>query len=351
MFQKSNTFKRYEGLDFAKFLCSYMVISIHMSYFGKRYIAPLSRFAVPLFFMITGYFYSSIKQKSRERAQIKKTIILFLFSNLLFLFWEIPRCILANESISASLSLLLNIKGWIKFVCLNEPFFSGHLWYLGALLYVLIIILMFDKYSNRQKLYKFIPLLLLVNIVFGNYSVLVFGTKLPLILTRNFLFCGLPFFLLGDILHHKQNSLSQKQLIFVAAISMLLTVAENLFLLHNEKAFNDDCFIATPFLAYSLFVLFLENRNISNSPLLLNIAKLGRCTSATIYIIHPIVISIVGFIINTLGKYFPHAPIVYHYIAPFVILIVCTLFACCYNALTGWFKRLPPLNSAPEIDR
>ena len=72
MTPNSDAFKRHDGLDFAKFLCSYMVISIHMSYFGKSYIEPLSRFAVPLFFMITGYFYSSIKQKTKSLHKSRK---------------------------------------------------------------------------------------------------------------------------------------------------------------------------------------------------------------------------------------------------------------------------------------
>ena len=334
MFQKNDTVKRYDGLDFAKFLCAFLVISIHMSYFGKRYFEPLTRFAVPIFFMITGYFYSSIKKSNRESGQIKKTIAILLFSNLLYLLWKIARCVLLNESFSIYFSPLLSVKAWIKSLCFNWSFFSEHLWYLGALLYVLVIILIVDKYSHRKKLYKFIPLLLLANIILGNYSTLLFGVQFPLILTRNFLFCGLPFFLLGDALRQKQCALTQNQLTVMAIFAMLLTMAENIFLLKSGKSFNADCFFATPFLAYSLFVLFLENtNNISSKYILANIAKLGKSTSTTVYIVHPIAITIVGKIVNIIGEYFPYLNTMYHYVAPLIVLILCTVFAYFFNLL------------------
>ena len=333
MFKKSNTSKRYDGLDFAKYLCAFLVISIHMSYFGKRYFEPLTRFAVPIFFMITGHFYSSIKKSNREYGQIKKTIAILLSSNFLYLLWEIARCILLNESFSNSFSPLLSAKVWIEFLCFNKSFFSGHLWYLGALLYVLVIILAVDKYSNRKKLYKFIPLLLLLNILLGNYSAILFGIKLPLALTRNFLLCGLPFFLIGDAIRQKQCILKQKQLVVMAIFAMLITMVENAFLLGSGKEFNADCFLATPFLAYSLFVLFLKNNNISNTHILRIVSKIGKSTSTIIYIVHPIAISIVGKVINMVDGYFPWVNTIYHYTAPLIILILCTLFAYFFNLL------------------
>ena len=88
-----------------------MVICIHMTYYGKKYFEPLTRFAVPIFFMITGYFYSTIKQNNREWAQIRKTIVLFLYSNLLYLVWKITRCVLLGESISDLIdSILVNAQ-------------------------------------------------------------------------------------------------------------------------------------------------------------------------------------------------------------------------------------------------
>ena len=326
--------KRYDGLDFAKFLCAFMVIAIHVTYFGKEYIDSLATFAVPVFFMITGYFYSSAQKHRREGAQIKKVAGLLLLSNLLYFVWKIVKCILQHESIGEYLCSLRDLKPWLEFVFLNESVFSGHLWYLGALLYVLVIILLVDKYSNRKKLYKFIPLLLAVNVLFGSYSVLTVGVRLPHIWTRNFLFCGLPFFLLGDAAREKGGKATNGQLIAVAVFSVAVILAETVLLRNTGVKFNGDCFAATPFLAYSLFALFVKDRKISDVPLLFHIAQLGRNTATLTYIIHPIAILIVGKIITILGAYIPFLSTVYFYTAPVVILILCTLFACFYHEIT-----------------
>ena len=326
--------KRYDGLDFAKFLCAFMVIAIHVTYFGKEYIDSLATFAVPVFFMITGYFYSSAQKHRREGAQIKKVAGLLLLSNLLYFVWKIVKCILQHESIGEYLCSLRNLKPWLEFVFLNESVFSGHLWYLGALLYVLVIILLVDKYSNRKKLYKFIPLLLTVNVLFGSYSVLTVGVRLPHIWTRNFLLCGLPFFLLGDAAREKGGKATDSQLIAVAVFSAAAIMAETVLLRSTGEQFNGDLFAATPFLAYSLFALFVKNSRISDVPLLFHIAQLGRNTATLTYIIHPIAILIVGKIITLLGAYIPFLRTVYFYTAPLVILILCTLFACFYHEIT-----------------
>ena len=333
MSQKVNDRKRYDGLDFAKFLCAFMVIAIHVTYFGKEYIDSLATLAVPVFFMITGFFYSSTQKSNREGTQIKKVAGLFLFSNLLYFVWKIFKCILLHESIADYLHSLRSLKLWIDFMVFNESMFSGHLWYLGALLYVLVIILLVDKYSDRKKLYKVIPLLLAINLIFGSYSILTVEVRLPHTWTRNFLFCGLPFFLLGDAAREKAGKATNGQYVAVAVASAVIIIAETVFLRSTGDLFNGDFFAGTSFLAYSLFALFLKNRRISDVPLLYSIAQLGRHTSTITYIIHPIVILIVVKTIEFLGVYVPYLSTVYFYTAPLVILILCTLFTCLYNEI------------------
>lgn len=336
--QKCDTCKRYDSLDFLKFLCAFLVITIHMPYVGKEYIEPLTRFSVPVFFMITGYFYSSTKKNNREYTQIKKTFGLMLSSNLLFLGWEVMKSVILREPISNGLSSMFSIEVWLNFLFFNVSPFSEHLWYLGALFYILAIILAVDKYSSRKKLYKFIPLLLLINVVFGNYSTIVFGTVLPRILTRNFLFCGLPFFLIGDAIKERQNRLTHKQLVITAILAIIITLVESMFLHNTAAEFNEDCFIATPFLAYSLFVLFLDDTMVSNTHILRKIAQLGKSATTIIYVIHPIAITVVGKIVDILSGYIPFLSKVYLFAAPLIILFLCTLFAVLFNKIK---KKVP----------
>ena len=325
--------KRYDGLDFAKFLCAFMVVCIHVAYAGKHILSPLTRFAVPVFFMITGYFYASVKEKGREFVQIRKTAAMVVYSNLLYMGWEILRCVQAKQPVANGFSSLLSVKEWVRFICFNEPSFSEHLWYLGALLYVLVIVLVVDRFSDRKKLYKLIPVLLAVNIVLGNYSIIVFGVKFSLVLTRNFLFCGLPFFLLGDALREKQHTPGQKPLMLMAVLAAGISVAENMFLRSRGMEYNVDCFIATPFLAYAVFVLFLNSRRISEKPLLRSAAHLAKRTATTVYIVHPILIAIVADIIHVCGGALPVISTIYANAGPVIIFGVSVAFACCWNAV------------------
>ena len=75
--------KRYDGLDLAKFLCAFLVVCTHVAYAGKHIISPMTRFSVPVFFMITGYFYASVREKGREFVQIRKTAAMVVYSILL----------------------------------------------------------------------------------------------------------------------------------------------------------------------------------------------------------------------------------------------------------------------------
>ena len=76
--------QRLNNLDVVKAICAFLVICIHISYKEDlgNIITPLCRIAVPLFFMITGYFYHKTSKKPLK--QIKKVLILTILANLLY---------------------------------------------------------------------------------------------------------------------------------------------------------------------------------------------------------------------------------------------------------------------------
>lgn len=172
--------ERNNSLDALKTICAFLVICIHVPFPGivSEIITSLARIAVPIFFMITGYFYNKTDKKPFK--QIKKVIILIILSNLLYFIPDI----LKNENISTVFSL----KNILSFIIFNESPFAGHLWYLNALLYVLIIVYFADKLKVRKFLYYAIPILLAIDLILGKYSILLFGQQFPYIIIRNFLF-------------------------------------------------------------------------------------------------------------------------------------------------------------------
>lgn len=77
---------RYKSLDALKTICAFMIVCIHMppKVIGEGYLIALSRIGVPIFLMISGYFY----KKESAMKQIKKIAILFIEANLLYCAWS-----------------------------------------------------------------------------------------------------------------------------------------------------------------------------------------------------------------------------------------------------------------------
>ena len=221
--------KRNTGLDFLKFICSFLIICIHAPYPKTTGVimTSLSRIAVPVFFMITGYFYGMVKESGGKIRQIKKIAKLLVGANALYFFYGWFKNIINGKEIMGFLSSLFNLKSMFKFVVLNESPISFHLWYLCAIVYVLIIVYFFEKKWKREKLYPFIPVLLLTDLVLGKYSRLILGIELPFILVRNFLCVGLPYFLIGDILSMNKTKIKSLSLCLLIFAFILINILEN----------------------------------------------------------------------------------------------------------------------------
>lgn len=137
--------KRLYNIDSLKFLCAVLVIFLHVRTPYQEYILPLTRCAVPCFFMISGYLIftnDKLKLEGHLRRGIKKMVQILIWSTLLF---AAVKFLFAFKNNDFS---FLNLESLGKFILLNENPFGFHLWYIGAYLYVLIIILFLGKHSN-----------------------------------------------------------------------------------------------------------------------------------------------------------------------------------------------------------
>lgn len=327
--------QRNHGLDLAKTICSFMIICIHAPFPGLvgDIITPLTRIAVPLFFMITGYYYSYTKERNREKNQLKKIFRLFVGSNLLYFIWSLLIALVSGKSVITTLSNEFNMKSILKFVLLNDSPFSGHLWYLSAILYVLLIIYFFEKKWNRQKLYPIVPFLLIADLVFGKYSLLLFGQSIPYVYVRNFICVGLPYFLIGDWIYTRNiKTKPNKALIFIFLFSFT-TLAERFLLGAFSVNAERDHYISTTFLAVFVFLLAIQHKNMYKNKALSTLSYIGANFSTSIYILHPIVIYVTAKAIAYVSRYI-QLDLVYSYIAPFVIFTLTTILSLILHMLT-----------------
>ncbi len=292
---------RYKSLDLLKVICAFLVVYIHLpvSFMGTEYVVALARIAVPIFLMISGFFYKQEKAKK----QIKKFILIFLISNLLFFTWSFFYGFVSGSFPD------LGIIAIIYFVVFNESPFSGHLWYLGAILYTYLIVFLADKIGWKKVLFWISPILIMCDLAFGKYSILIFGREYPYIFLRNWLFVGIPFFSIGMLMKEKKFRIG-----WWGILVFTLTNIFELFILkkYGINATRDQ-YISTTFLSIAVLSVCLEYKGKINNI----ISDIGNHYTAGIYIIHPVFITVFTWLMYKVGL-----KIVWGFIGPFVVYIV-----------------------------
>ena len=218
-------------------------------------VLPLTRCAVPCFFMISGYLLYKEGGIGTERIKrnLKHVAKITLWATVLFIFWKEFTSI-KNGGYMPSARLML------EWVVLNDCPFGFHLWYLYAYLYVLMIVLVIDKHRSWRWLFISIPLLLLTDLALGKYSMVIFDKEFPYILVRNFLFVGLPYFALGALLKTKQIPFVANSIIKLMGVILfsITSQLEKYILISIDKCPAREHYISSTFLAICLLGLLLS---------------------------------------------------------------------------------------------
>lgn len=327
------------NLDVMKLICSLFVVCIHAPFPGiwGGYITAITRTGVPVFFMITGYFFKCTCSKLYgERIQLTKILKLFLVANVFYAVFNFMIKI-PNHGVSGAIQYIvecLTCKKLIAFLCFNESPFSGHLWYLGALLYVLLIIAILRKVKLLDKALFVIPVLLIVDLVFGKYSLLIWGKEFDYIYVRNFLFVGLPYFLIGYTMNKKSNWIKERispRLSAVLTCTFVVTTILERFLLEiNGINATRDHYISTTFLSCALFIMCLVMKDVGKNNWL---AVQGRQNSTMVYILHPAFITVLSVLIPT------SLMNAYNLARPIIIFSLALTFAMIHSWLVDRIKK------------
>lgn len=293
---------RVTGVDELKALCCFLVVCIHAktSLTIGKYIVGLARIAVPLFLMITGYFYhcSSLEKKRQQLIHISK---LFVYGQAIYLAFELfLSCIIPSRDFWGYFTW----KNLMLFLFVNEPHpDSAHLWYLLALIYVLCISYYCDNYISVNAKSVFCSVMIACSIILGTYSKAIIGKALPELLIRNFLFIGFPYFFLGEVFYEKRlkfEKLMQKSIAIKAVgISIVLCSLLEIYIVSRLwPEVDGTVYITTPLLAVFVFAAFIFKKG--KSKILL---KIGRDYSTVVYIVHLMVYLFQGMVFKRLGAY------------------------------------------------
>lgn len=284
------------SLNVLKFFAMFGVICIHtiteVTNSLSLIIIQLSSCAVLIFFMISGfysYYEDNSKATEKYKTRLIRLVILTAISNILYLFvsTNVIRGLLANNY----LIILTRVPSLFDFLILNIGT-AFHLWFLFALLYCYILLMILLKLNvSPKKLYILIPVLLLINLFLGEF-LLCNGITVSLFYYRNFLLTGLPFFMLGYFIHNKYDKIipkiSNKQLFGLLILVLCFFIIE-LSITKTSAVLNVSCI----FLTLLLFIYCVKNPNTLNLKV---IGWIGGTLYAYIYILHPIAIRLMKWI-------------------------------------------------------
>lgn len=329
------------GVDILKLLCAFLVVLIHAPITGiSLYITPLARIAVPIFFMISGYYYTQTVNSEKENKHIKKIFYLFISSNLIFFVWELIVDIVKEKSLLSFTDKMTSIDTYINFIFFNESPFSFHLWYIGAILYVLLIVKLLNKFNLIKILYYITPFLLLADIIFGKYSKVFFGCEFSYIYLRNFIFVGIPNFTIGLFINQHKEQIKNFKLTKILSIAAIIVFAitsdiEKYLLVTNHLNASRDQYFSTTLLAIAVFILFTIILNFRQSKFNLILSHLGQQYSLLIYLMHPILLTIFNQLVEKIHFLNP----IYQYTKPFIIFFATAFVIFIYLKIKQLIKN------------
>ncbi len=311
------------ALDTIKAVACLGVIYIHSQikedlHPNTNYILAITRLAVPLFFMISGYYYSTIVAKGKSKPYFSKILKLTAIATIFYV------CLFFTELPSVSSSDILN---W---ALLNATPLASHLWYLYAMIYVLIIADKFPKFVFHKDNWKIALALIAVNYVLSSF--------LHMIYYRNFLLTGLPYFIFGiAIFQHKEKLIAstttfRKSLIILVGLLILLMAEEYIYAISDLRDARDHFLLTAPLCLY-IFLIAVRHPQIGFK----SFGHIGQKYSSNIYIYHFGVMYIIDLLYNHISLPYD----IHNYLYPVAIMTITTV-------MIFIFKKIIPITEKAQ---
>lgn len=297
-------------LDFVKGIACVFVVLMHCEFPGAlgTAVQTISRFCVPLFFMVSGFFCfepeiavtgggNSLKINKKIKHVAKITINASIFYAIFkFLLWLLGKDI--DWSISKG-----GIFSWIVF---NQPAWAGvagQYWFLFALLYTYLFYYVLLRLGWIKQAYWLAGLMFVVYVIMAQGMHLA-GIHIPNMIYRNWLVEGFAYFMLGHWIHNNMEKLkvNNRILITIVIACTLLCFVER-YIMGRDFGVN----IVTIPQVFCLFLYAVNNPSKHKG----RIQEIGKRYSMFVYIIHPaiwhsleMVYGKVGLSDNLLALYF-----------------------------------------------
>lgn len=290
---------RNRSFDVLKGIGCIGVVFMHCEFPGilGTIVQCLVRWIVPLFFAISGYFFrketvDECLRKSRHILQI--TIYATIFYAV---FAVIQHLLIGDLYVYAQHEFTtFNIASLVIF---NSPVFvNGHLWFLFALIYVYLACAVLIKMDLLKYRKVICAILMCMHFVIA-YGFFLIGKGLPSGAYRNFLFEGIPFFLMGNLFYQTEQREEQDNT-KEFKIAFLLVGGGLALSLAERGILGRDFSVHLGSVAVLAGLLILARRNFFKRSLHC-LSVLGNRYSLFVYIIHPAVFMTADGFFNRIG--------------------------------------------------
>lgn len=304
-----------------KMIAAIAVVFIHCAFpelFGIV-VKNIARFAVPFFFIISGYFWkfpnldkNGYYEKGRKR--LRKVVRLTIYAMIVYFVFNLFRDYIQGH-LSVFLSSFFSIENLTYFLLLNHahPFLGvGHLWYIIALIYIYILIICIERKEWWNVAYKISCIFILSVFVLefvNNFT----RTSIPIFFYRNWLLTGFPLFTFGRYLKENEDKLKRIG-------CRTLVMAYSFFIVTETFLFksNFELMPSSLLACVLLMKISCENKNIK----FYGLSSLGKKYSQWMYIYHYLFI----IIFKNLLKLFDGIYLL-HWLLPLVVVFVSFIFS------------------------
>lgn len=267
------------SIDVLKIILAFFVVFLHMHLLKDSYplvnylsVNGFFRIGVPVFLIITGYYFYYINTKEKLKKWLIRTFLLYIIWTFIYIsYWK-------DDEI-----LLTLIFGY------------HHLWYLIGTFFSGILLFIVRNKSVKTLMILLISLFLIGYVIqiLGNMHYFK-GEQDSLLnkyfLYRNFLYVCFPFLTIGFLINKLKLNISKfKYSGFLVAFSVVLVILES-FLTYKLIGSESSDLLLSLLFACPLLFLYCKNINIKTD------SKILASFSTAIYLVHPLIMKSIYFI-------------------------------------------------------
>ena len=315
----NNQPERTYSLDFVKGIAALLIVCLHCPNTDSidSFVHVLGRMAVPMFFIITGYFLPLMIQKGRLPGHAKKILGILVGATVLYLLLFVIGH--HNQSLSSLFEKIVdwkNLPQRILWGRLPLSMYAGHLWFLVSILYILVMIGLFVKKYPLKNLYVLIPLLFLAGYVISSFDV---DNSLRGYY-QNYIFIGFPYVLLGSYINGKMKGIQLKNrtLIMLIIFFFLIYAFEIFLYVKLGLPSHREHYLAIIPLVSLILIVAAKNPMIGHRSF---ITVIGRKYSVYIYVVH-------FYIVNNMWLFTHQLPFQskFHMLASVLVSVLISIF-------------------------